>query len=89
MLYLPHGMPHTIHNVDDNVALTENYLFSDAVPQLVKAMGANLINPWVPDWNETLAYHNIYMKHTNKDDRVKMREMYQHVTKLCRRYPHV
>ena len=26
-LYLPHGMPHAVYNLDDTVALTENYLF--------------------------------------------------------------
>ena len=89
VLYLPQGMPHTIHNIDDNIAVTENYLFSDALPDLVKAISADGINPWVPGWNETLAYHNIYMKHASKEDRMKMREMYKHMTKLSRRYPHV
>ena len=89
VLYLPQGMPHTIHNIDDNIAVTENYLFSDALPDLVKAIAADGINPWVPEWNESLAYHNIYMKHASKEDRLKMREMYKHMTKLTRRYPHV
>ena len=26
-LYLPHEMPHAVFNLDDTVALTENYLF--------------------------------------------------------------
>ena len=30
------SMPHTIFNVDDNVALTENYLFDDGVSTLVR-----------------------------------------------------
>ena len=29
------AMPHTIFNIDDNVALTENYLFADALPDLI------------------------------------------------------
>ena len=89
VLYLPQGMPHTVHNVDDNIAITENYLFTDALPDLVKAIAADGINPWVPDWNETLAFHNIYMKHSSKDDRLKMRDMYKLMTKLTRRYPEV
>jgi hypothetical protein len=28
-------MAHTIFNIDDNVALTENYLFHDALPDLI------------------------------------------------------
>ena len=36
VLYLPYQMPHTIFNIDDNIALTENYLFMDALPELVK-----------------------------------------------------
>ena len=31
-IYLPYGTPHTVHNLEDNVAFTENYLFVDAVP---------------------------------------------------------
>ena len=31
-IYLPFEMPHTVHNLEDNVAVTENYLFVDALP---------------------------------------------------------
>ena len=31
-IYLPFGMPHTILNLEDNVAVTENHLFVDGVP---------------------------------------------------------
>ena len=31
-LYLPHGLVHSVLNVKDNVAVTENYLFVDALP---------------------------------------------------------
>ena len=27
VLYIPHGLPHTIHNIDSNIALTSNQLF--------------------------------------------------------------
>ena len=36
-IYLPYGTPHTVHNLEDNVAFTENYLFVDAVPGRIKA----------------------------------------------------
>ena len=86
VLYLPQGMPHSIHNIDDNIALTENYLFSDALPELVKVITADGINPWVPGWNQSVAYHNFYMKHASKEDRLKMRETYKIVSKLSKRY---
>ena len=89
VLYLPQGMPHSIHNIDDNIALTENHLFSDALPDLVKAITADGISHWVPSWNEVVAYHNLYMHYANKEDRMKMREMYKHITKLVQRYPKV
>ena len=89
VLYLPQGMPHSIHNIDDNIALTENHLFSDALPDLVKAITADGISHWVPSWNEVVAYHNSYMHYANKEDRRKMREMYKHITKLVQRYPKV
>jgi len=31
-VYLPHGLAHTVLNVRDNVAVTENFLFVDALP---------------------------------------------------------
>ena len=89
VLYLPQGMPHTVHNVDDNIALTENILFSDALPGLVKAITGDRIHPWVTDWDGAMAYHNIYMQYASKEDRGKMRDMYAHITKLIQRYPHV
>jgi hypothetical protein len=79
---LPAGMPHSIFNIDDNVALTENYLFPDGLPDVITgcnffqvvcfkifiqsnevylliiflAIAANKIAPYVPSWNESLAY---------------------------------
>ena len=43
VLFLPNGMAHTIFNIDDNVALTENYLFPDTLPGLVRVI--ILVNP--------------------------------------------
>ena len=31
-IYMPHGLVHAVLNVDDTVAITENYLFVDALP---------------------------------------------------------
>ena len=32
VIYLPNGLLHTVLNLEDNVAITENYLFVDALP---------------------------------------------------------
>ena len=29
---MPHGLVHAVLNIDDTVAITENYLFVDALP---------------------------------------------------------
>ena len=44
-IYLPYGTPHTVHNLEDNVAFTENYLFVDAVPGKIKASQYKLLTP--------------------------------------------
>ena len=31
VIYLPHDMIHTVLNLEDNVAITENFLFVDAI----------------------------------------------------------
>jgi len=86
VLYLPTGMPHSIFNIDDNVALTENYLFPDGIPFLVRSMTVNAINPFVPSWNETMAYKTLYNQHANASDRKKMRKTYEILSKLTRKY---
>ena len=48
MIYLPHGLVHTVLNLRDNVAITENYLFLDAIP------GSN--------WNPSLCKINYRFK---------------------------
>jgi len=87
VFFLPNGMPHTVFNIDDNVALTENYLFPDKLQSLVKGIALDQIRSSVPTWNETRAFKNIYMKHATKEDRVKMREMYDQIVELIRRFP--
>ena len=32
VIYLPNGLLHTVLNLEDNVAITENFLFVDALP---------------------------------------------------------
>ena len=47
-IYLPYGTPHTVHNLEDNVAFTENYLFVDAVPGK-KTFSVSIIIPVLID----------------------------------------
>ena len=44
VLYLPHGYPHTVHNLEDNMALTNNALFPDALSSLVNVLALKKIS---------------------------------------------
>ena len=35
VIYLPNGLLHTVLNLEDNVAITENFLFVDALPGII------------------------------------------------------
>ena len=37
-LYLPSGFPHAVFNLEDNVSVTENYLASEGVAEVVAAI---------------------------------------------------
>ena len=37
-IYLPHGLVHSVINIDDTVAITENYLFADALPGMYTSL---------------------------------------------------
>ena len=43
-LYLPHGRVHAVLNIRDNVAVTENFLFVDALPGTYK--GSSSTRSW-------------------------------------------
>ena len=47
VLYVPHGLVHTVLNLQDNVAVTENYLFVDALPGIILPFAQNHTHHWL------------------------------------------
>jgi hypothetical protein len=86
VLYLPHGMHHAIHNLEDTAAVTENYLFMDALPSLVRAVAEDVVRPWVL-WPEARGLHTLYMLHADRETRAKMRDVYRRVQDMAFRFP--
>ena len=87
VLYLPHGYPHTIHNVDDNIALTNNYLFPDALRPLVKALRLQMISEAaeLAGWSEERALHNLYMT-SSRAAREQIRDTVKRMARLQENY---
>ena len=87
VLYLPHGYPHTVHNVDDNIALTNNYLFPDAIRPMVKALRLQIISQTaeLAGWSEETALHNLYMT-SSRETREQIRDTVQRITRLQENY---
>ena len=42
-IYMPHGLVHAVLNVDDTVAITENYLFVDALPGIYHTLPVQVL----------------------------------------------
>ena len=82
VLYLPHGYPHTIHNLDDNIALTNNALFPDAISSLVKVLTMKTISRSgeMAGWSEEMALHNLY----NTQSRIVRERIRETVEKVKR-----
>ena len=87
VLYLPHGFPHTIHNVDANIALTNNYLFPDAIRPLVKALRLEIISEsaGLAGWSEETALHNLYMT-SSRASREEIRDTVERIARLQENY---
>ena len=87
VLYLPHGFPHTVHNVDDNIALTNNYLFPDAIRPLVKALRLKIIaeSAGLAGWSEETALHNLYMT-SSRAEREQIRDTVERIASLEENY---
>ncbi len=51
-VYLPHGLAHSVLNIRDNVAVTENFLFVDALPELMSKVVLDEISDFRPNWDE-------------------------------------
>ena len=41
---MPHGLVHAVLNIDDTVAITENYLFVDALPGKYHTLPVQVLN---------------------------------------------
>ena len=48
-IYIPHGLTHSVLNIRDNVAVTENHLFVDSLPgkQIVKKLEHKLLTHYL------------------------------------------
>lgn len=87
VIYLPKGLTHSVLNIADNVAVTENYLFVDAMPELAKMIALDEISIWRPNWDE-LAWKKLYYGgNTNNEDRRLMRLTYDQVVRKVTQDP--
>ena len=80
VIFLPSGLPHTILNLEDNVAITENYLLVDGLIDLTKYLALDLISLPRSSWAE-VAWKRFYFSHLLKaKDRRLMKKIYEHIT---------
>lgn len=87
-LYLPHGMGHAILNIRDNVAVTENFLFVDALPELMSKIALNEIDMFRPKWEE-MGFRKLYYQHASKTDRKAMRAHYDFAVEVIQENPQI
>ena len=80
VIFLPSGLPHTILNLEDNVAITENYLLVDGLIELTKYLALDLISLKTrSSWAE-VAWKRFYFSHLLKaKDRRLMKKIYEHI----------
>ena len=79
MIFLPSKVPHTILNLQDNVAITENYLFVDGLIELTKYLALDSLAIFRSNWAE-VAWKRLYFSHLlEAKDRRLMKAMYEHV----------
>ena len=80
VIFLPSGLPHTILNLEDNVAITENYLLVDGLIDLTKYLALDLISELRSSWAE-VAWKRFYFSQLLKaKDRRLMKKIYEHIT---------
>ena len=97
VLYVPHGLPHAVHNLETNVALTKNQLFP--VGNLHKRIVCKLLYCFQdalpslvklvalgliqhPTWNMTRGLHTLYMGLADQDTRRDIRGIVNRVDTL-------
>lgn len=86
-VYLPHGLAHSVLNLRDNVAVTENFLFVDGLPELMSQIVLDEISPFRPDWDERAVKKLYYGNLVGADDRRAMRRAYEHAVERVNREP--
>lgn len=80
-VYLPHGLAHSVLNLRDNVAVTENFLFVDALPELMSKVVLDEISAFRPGWDEHGLRKLYYGGLVDAEDRDAMRAQYEHAVK--------
>ena len=102
-IYLPHGLAHTVLNLRDNVAVTENFLFVDALPELMSKVALDEISMFRPGWDEPAIkklYYGLVSAKVSEShfrdvakltgflqDRAAMRSMYDQAVKRLNERP--
>ena len=79
VIFLPSGLPHTILNLEDNVAITENYLLVDGLIELTKNLALDLVSVFRSNWAE-VAWKRFYFSPLLKaKDRRLMKKIYEQI----------
>ena len=79
VIFIPSGLPHTILNLEDNVAINEHYLDVDGLIELTKYLALDLISVFRSNWAE-VAWKRFYFSPLLKaKDRRLMKKVYEHI----------
>ena len=79
VIFLPSGLPHTILNLEDNVAITENYLLADGLIQLTKFLALDLISVFRSKWAQSAWKRFYFSPKLKAKDRRLMKRTYEHI----------
>ncbi len=87
-VYLPHGVAHSVLNLRDNVAVTENFLFVDGLPELMSKIALDEISDFRPGWDEQAVKKLYYGGLVSARDRDAMRRAYEHAVRRVTQVGH-
>ncbi len=87
-VYLPHGVAHSVLNLRDNVAVTENFLFVDGLPELMSKIALDEISDFRPGWDEQAVKKLYYGGLVSARDRDAMRRAYEHAVRRVTQVRH-
>ena len=97
VLYVPHGLPHAVHNLETNIALTKNQLFSVELhewndQELNRTHFQDAVLSLVklaalgliqhPTWNMTRGLHTLYMGLADRETRRHIRGVVNRIDTL-------